>query len=220
MNILHVISSRGWGGAENSAVYLAKTQIEKGNSAFFFIHSFNDKLINILKTNGVNFYSAFNPERKNIYALNKIIKICCENKIDIIHTHLGTGSYLGVLAGNFLKIPVVSTVNIFSGYHYYALADALCFASNAVKDYHMKYFSTPKYLEYKPNLIASLNLKGSFGVIRILVSPKTSGIPPEEAAMQGFFINMYSRLLMPKGSFNEQETHTSKVLTNFLTSFW
>ena len=28
MNILHIISSRGWGGAENSAAYLAKAQID------------------------------------------------------------------------------------------------------------------------------------------------------------------------------------------------
>ncbi len=43
MKILHIISSRGWGGAENSAVYLAKKQIEKGHKAFFFIHSLNKK---------------------------------------------------------------------------------------------------------------------------------------------------------------------------------
>ena len=205
MNILHVISSRGWGGAENSAVYLAKTQIEKGNSAFFFIHSFNDKLINILKTNGVNFYSAFNPERKNIYALNKIIKICRENKIDIIHTHLGTGSYLGVLAGNFLKIPVVSTVNIFSGYHYYALADALCFDSNAVKDYHMKYFSTPKYLEYKPNLIESaVNklFKFSYKTVNNLEELKNKSHVVYERIDESHFINYKDRLNEFENYFN------------------
>ena len=197
MNILHIISSRGWGGAENSAVYLTKTQIEKGNSAFLFIHSLNDKLINILKNNGVNFYSAFNPERKNIYALNKIIKICRKNNIDIIHTHLGTGSYLGVIAGNFLKIPVISTINIFSGYHYYSLADALCFDSNAVKDYHIKYFSTPKYLKYKPNLIESaVNklFKFSYKTVNDINEIKNKSYVLYERIDESHFINYKDRL--------------------------
>ncbi len=155
MKILHVISSRGWGGAENSAVYLAKKQIEKGNKAFFLIHSPNEKLKNILNDNGVPYYSIFNPERKNIFAISKIIEVCRLKNIDIIHTHLGTGNYLGVIAGSFLKIPVVSTVNIFSGYPYYAQSDAICFCSNAVKEYYINYFSSEKYLNYRPSFIES-----------------------------------------------------------------
>ncbi|MCL4497660.1 MAG: glycosyltransferase [Deltaproteobacteria bacterium] len=139
MKILHIIASRGWGGAENFDVYLAKKQIEREHSAYLFIHSFNEKLKNILQDNNVPLYSIFNPERKNIFAINKIIKICRINNIDVIHTHLGTGNCLGVIVGNFLKIPVVSKINIFSGYPCYAQADALCFDSSAVKDYHLDY---------------------------------------------------------------------------------
>lgn len=76
MKILHIIASRGWGGAENFDVYLAKKQIEREHSAYLFIHSFNEKLKNILQDNNVPLYSIFNPERKNIFAINKIIKIC------------------------------------------------------------------------------------------------------------------------------------------------
>lgn len=153
MKILHIISSRGWGGAENSAVYLAKKQIENGCTSFLFIHSLNKKLKNILDDNGVPYYSIFNPERKNIFAINKIINICRRESINVIHTHPGTGNYLGVIAGNFLKIPVVSTANVFSGYPYYAQADAVYFSSNALKNYHLDYFSSGKYLNYKPGFI-------------------------------------------------------------------
>ena len=153
MKILHIISSRGWGGAENSAIYLAKKQIEKGHKAVFFIHSFNKKMIFLLKNNKVPYYSILDPERKNVFAVKKIIKLCRTENIDIIHTHLGTGNYLGVLAGNFLKIPVVSTINIFSGYPYYSLADRLLFASLSVKDYFIKYFSSEEYNEYMPGSI-------------------------------------------------------------------
>jgi glycosyltransferase involved in cell wall biosynthesis len=197
MNILHIISSRGWGGAENSAAYLAKKQIEKGNSAFLFIHSLNDKLINILKTNNVPFYSAFNPERKNIYALNKIIKICRKKNIDIIHTHLGTGSYLGVIAGNFLKIPVAAAINIFSGYPYYAHADALCFDSNAVKDYHTTYFSSAKYLEYKPAFMeAAVNklFKFSYKTVKNIDELKNKSHIIYERINESDFINYEGRL--------------------------
>ncbi|MCL4322637.1 MAG: glycosyltransferase [Deltaproteobacteria bacterium] len=150
MKILHIISSRGWGGAENSAIYLAKKQIEKGHKPLFFIHSLNKKMRFLLENNGVPYYSIFDPERKNIFALKKAIDICKKENTDIIHTHLGTGSYIGVLAGNYLGIPVLSTINIFSGFPYYALADKLCFSSAALKDYFIKYFSTGEYKNYKP----------------------------------------------------------------------
>ena len=119
MNILHIISSRGWGGAENSAAYLAKTQIEHENNAYFFIHSFNYKLIKLLNSVNVPFFTAFDPERKNIFSIRKIINICKKCKIDIIHTHLATGCYLGVIAGNYLSIPVISRINTYCGYPYY-----------------------------------------------------------------------------------------------------
>ncbi len=170
MKILHIISSRGWGGAENSAIYLAKKQIEKGHKAFFFIHSFNKKMIFLLNNNKVPYYSIFDPERKNVFAVKKIIKLCRTENIDIIHTHLGTGNYLGVLAGNFLKIPVVSTINIFSGYPYYAFACRLLFVSLAVKDYFIKYFSSEEYKEYMPgNLERIINkiFKLEYNVIDI-----------------------------------------------------
>lgn len=153
MKILHVISSRGWGGAENSAVYLAKKQIEKGHKPAFFIHSLNKKMRFLLEQDGVPYYSIFDPERKNIFAIKKVIDICKKKNVNVIHTHLGTGNYLGVLAGNYLGIPVLSTINIFSGYTYYPLADKLCFSSAALKDYFIKYFSTEEYKNYKPAYI-------------------------------------------------------------------
>lgn len=71
MKIIHIISSRGWGGAENSAVYLAKKQIDKGHKVFFFIHSLNKKMIFLLNNYDVPYYSILDPERKNIFAAKK-----------------------------------------------------------------------------------------------------------------------------------------------------
>ncbi|MHB1664826.1 MAG: glycosyltransferase [bacterium] len=110
-------------------------------------------MIFLLNNYDVPYYSIFDPERKNIFAAKKIINICKAENIDVIHTHLGTGNYLGVLAGNFLKIPVLSTLNIFSGYPYYAMADRLSCVSLAVKDYFVKYFSGEEYKRYTPDYI-------------------------------------------------------------------
>lgn len=151
MKILHILSSRGWGGAENNAVYVAKKQLKLGHSAFFFIHSLNGKLINLLNNYYIPYFSIFDPERKNIFAIKKIIGVCKNEKIDIIHTHLGTGNYLGVITGNCTNIPVASSVNIFSGYPYYGSADALFFTTEAVNKYFIKYFSSDLYKKYKPN---------------------------------------------------------------------
>ncbi len=163
MNILHVISSRGWGGAENSAAYLAKTQIEHGNNAYFFIHSFNGKLSNVLNSVNVPYFSAIDPERKNAFAVKKIIGVCRRHKINVIHTHLATGCYLGVIAGNRLGIPVISRINTYCGYPYYALADRMLFVSDDLKNYFLEdYFRTEPFLNYKPGFIENL-VNGLFG---------------------------------------------------------
>ena len=163
MNILHVISSRGWGGAENSAAYLAKTQIEHGNNAYFFIHSFNSKLSNVLNSVNVPYFSAIDPERKNVFAVKKIIGVCRQYKIDVIHTHLATGCYLGVIAGKRLGIPVISRINTYCGYPYYALADRMLFVSDDLKNYFLEdYFRTEQFLNYKPGFIENL-VNGLFG---------------------------------------------------------
>jgi glycosyltransferase involved in cell wall biosynthesis len=153
MNILHIISSRGWGGAENSAAYLAKTQIEHGNKAYFFIHSFNYKLIDKLKSLAVPYFTIPDPERKNIFAVKKIIGICRKYDINLINTHLATGCYLGVIAGNYLKIPVASRINVYCGYPYYALANRLLFVAGDIKNYFIEdYFRTEEFLNYKPDI--------------------------------------------------------------------
>ncbi len=166
MKILHLLSSRGWGGAENNAVYIAKKQLESGHNVFFFIHSFNSKLINLLNNYDIPYFSIFDPERKNILAIKKIIGVCKKERIDIIHTHLGTGNYLGVIAGNYINIPAASSINIFSGYPYYGSADGLFFTTEAVKRYFVGYFSSDIYKKYKPsvfenfiNKIYKLNFK-------------------------------------------------------------
>ena len=182
MKILHIISSRGWGGAENSAIYLAKKQIEKGHRSIFFIHLLNKKMRFLLESNGVPCYSIFDPEKKNIFAIKKIISICRKENIDVLHTHLGTGNYLGVLAGNYLNIPVLSTINIFSGYPYYALANKLCFSSAALKDYFIKYFSNEEYKNYKPAYIERIinNIFGlKYGFLGINEIEKKMGIAYE-----------------------------------------
>ena len=163
MNILHIISSRGWGGAENSAAYLAKTQIEHGNNAYFFIHSFNGRLSNVLNSVNVPYFSAIDPERKNVFAVKKIIGVCRQYKIDLIHTHLATGCYLGVIAGKRLGIPVISRINTYCGYPYYALADRLLFVSDDLKNYFLEdYFRTEPFLNYKSGFIENL-VNGLFG---------------------------------------------------------
>lgn len=163
MNILHIISSRGWGGAENSAAYLAKTQIEHGNNAYFFIHSFNGKLKNVLNSVNVPYFSAVDPERKNVFAIKKIIDVCRQYKIDLIHTHLATGCYLGVIAGKRLGIPVISRINTYCGYPYYALADRMLFISDDLKNYFLEdYFRSEPFLNYKPGFIENI-VNGLFG---------------------------------------------------------
>ena len=216
MNILHIISSRGWGGAENSAAYLAKTQIEHGNNAYFFIHSLNRKLIKVLNSVNVPYSSALDPERKNVFALKKIIDVCKRHKIDIIHTHLATGCYLGVIIGNRLGIPVISRINTYCGYPYYAAADRLLFVSDDLKNYFVKdYFQSERFLNYKPGFIENIvnelfNFKFSRPNLNEIISKsgkahdtlpgKFSDYSKKVEGYEGFFnIGITGRLTVEKG---------------------
>ena len=216
MNIIHIISSRGWGGAENSAAYLAKSQIKQRNKAYFFIHSLNKKMINVLNSVDVPYFAAFDPERKNVLAIKKLINLCCRLKIDIIHTHLATGCYIGLIAGNSLGIPVVSRINTYCGYPYYAAADRLLFVSEDLKNYFIKdYFNSQSFINYNPDIVEKMvnrlfNFK--FSHISIKEINSKSGIAhdtlPDEFSdydkkingYEGFFnIGITGRVTVEKG---------------------
>ena len=206
MNILHIISSRGWGGAENSAAYLAKTQIEHGNNVYFFIHSLNFKFIKILKSLGIPYFSAFDPERKNIFAIRKIIGACRKHGINLIHTHLATGCYLGVLAGKNLGIPVVSRINTYCGYPWYAMADRLLFVSNDIKNYFLEdYFKSEAFMDYSPPLIEN--------IINKSYSLKFEASPSQNIASRSGVA--YDTLPDTFGGYDKKEAEKDKIYDNF-----
>lgn len=67
------------------------------------------------------------------------------------------GLLLGVIAGNRLGIPVISRINTYCGYPYYALADRLLFISDDLKNYFVKdYFQSEQFLNYKQGFIENI----------------------------------------------------------------
>src|SRR5258708_28544070 len=49
-----------------------------------------------------------------VKAIKSLRSIARPNKIDIIHTHLTRAAYLGYAAASFSKVPVISSVHVFS----------------------------------------------------------------------------------------------------------
>ncbi|HEY3377355.1 MAG TPA: glycosyltransferase family 4 protein, partial [Armatimonadota bacterium] len=62
-----------------------------------------------------------------------LINIIKTQHIDIVHTHLTTGTFLGSVAAKFVNIPSVATVHGFYGAYWYRYPDRVIAVSEAVK---------------------------------------------------------------------------------------
>src|SRR6056297_785317 len=135
MNILHIISSSNFGGAENYVYMLSKCQGENNNKIFFYRTDVK-KLNSLIKDNNI---AAIDITKKiynsisfiHIYNLFKLIK---KYKIDIIHTHLSKASILGGLAGKLTNTTSIATVHGMNKYSDYKFNDRLIAVSKAVKN--------------------------------------------------------------------------------------
>lgn len=135
MNILHIISSSNFGGAENYVYMLSKCQGENNNRIFFYRTGVK-KLNSLIKDNNI---ATIDITKKiynsisfiHIYNLFKLIK---KYKIDIIHTHLSKASILGGLAGKLTNTTSIATVHGMNKYSDYKFNDRLIAVSKAVKN--------------------------------------------------------------------------------------
>jgi glycosyltransferase involved in cell wall biosynthesis len=87
LKILHICSSRAWGGGEMSAVKLAKSFQDRGHKIFFAAHS-KGKIIEECRLHRIQTFTM--QLLRNIDPLSsfKIRKTILKYKIDIVHVHL------------------------------------------------------------------------------------------------------------------------------------
>lgn len=111
LRILQVVSSSATSGAERHALHLAKYLSENGHqvevicpeSGFFAEH---------IQDLGVQAH----PRQMRRYGYLQTIafmrRMMREQRVDVVHTHLTRATYLGFLAGQLTKTPVVASVHV------------------------------------------------------------------------------------------------------------
>jgi glycosyltransferase involved in cell wall biosynthesis len=87
LRILHVCSSRSWGGAEIAAVKLAEQFSLRGHDIIFAAHPKGRIITKLQNTNieviPVSFFRYFDP-----FTVSKLINLIKKHDIDIVHCHL------------------------------------------------------------------------------------------------------------------------------------
>jgi len=132
MNILHILSSSNFGGAENYVFLLTKYQNRAGHNIYIYRNKLKklDFLLQNhvkkdIKTSIINSISPFH--------IIKLLTLVKKNNIDIIHTHLSKASILGGILSKITNIKSYATIHGMNSFHDYYFNDRLIAVSKAVK---------------------------------------------------------------------------------------
>lgn len=106
MNVLHISGVLNWGGGENHiqnlCFELAQAHPEVNNIILCVDGSkFHEKL----KRLKIKFFTARRRRRVDIRFISRIIKLCKQESIDLIHLHDPTAMQLAIIADHFSNLP-------------------------------------------------------------------------------------------------------------------
>ena len=103
--ILIVVDSLGIGGAEQQVVIDANLLLSDGWEIDLVFWEKKDFIKEI--NSGVKLLKL--PSKKNIHKIFSLLKVCYQNKYDLIYSHLTKSNFYSAIVGALMKIPVVVT---------------------------------------------------------------------------------------------------------------
>jgi hypothetical protein len=102
IRVLHIIGSLGLGGAQIVLQRIVKHSHSNQFEHFVYPLRSANQTVSIETKVICNPYRNYDPRK-----FFDILRICRENKIDVIHTHLHKDAVAGLFSTFFLDIPVV-----------------------------------------------------------------------------------------------------------------
>ena len=102
MKILNVTTIREWRGGDNQMYTIFKLLQDKKDIPQFILCPENSVLAQKCKADGISCYTYDRTRMKLVHATQEIIKICKEQKIDIIHVHDSSALNAALLSLLFL----------------------------------------------------------------------------------------------------------------------
>ncbi len=113
MNILQVISSSRTSGAERHVVILSDWLTRRGHNVLAVCPP-GDWLPGQLREVGIEAVELPMAGSRMLPAALAVREVAREHKADVIHTHLTRATYMGYIAGLLTRIPVISTMHVFT----------------------------------------------------------------------------------------------------------
>lgn len=132
MTILHYITPSRLGGAEEVFVRLVEDARARGHRVIVLTKR-DAKLRGLLQERGIESLGWLTRGKFDLKTLWRLVRLIRAERVDIIHTHLTTASWLGSLAGKMTRTPVLAHVHAADSKTWFQRADYLLAVSKGVK---------------------------------------------------------------------------------------
>ncbi|HEX8552435.1 MAG TPA: glycosyltransferase [Abditibacteriaceae bacterium] len=132
MTILHYITPSRLGGAEEVFVRLILDARQRGHRVIVLTKR-DAKLRIVLTEHGIESLGWLTRGKFDFKTLVKLVRLIRREKVDIVHTHLTTASWVGALAGKAARVPVLAHVHAADKKTWFQHADYLLAVSRGVK---------------------------------------------------------------------------------------
>jgi glycosyltransferase involved in cell wall biosynthesis len=132
VTILHYITPSRLGGAEEVFVRLVEDARARGHRVIVLTKR-DAKLREILRERGIESIGWLTRGKFDFKTLWRLVRLIRRERVEIIHTHLTTASWLGSLAGKITRVPVLAHVHAADSKTWFQRADYLLAVSRGVR---------------------------------------------------------------------------------------
>ncbi len=134
MTILEYITPSRLGGAEEYFVRLVALQQQAGHRVL--VVTKRDALLRSrLEGSGAQVLGWLTRGKLDPLTLSRLLRLIRRERVDLVHTHLTTASWLGALAGRLARVPVVAHVHAADSKTWFQHADYLVAVAQGVKEH-------------------------------------------------------------------------------------
>ncbi len=177
MNILFVISSSNFGGAERYLETLTEDLRKRGHNLFVYRNSFGTNE-DVLKRNVAEDIVTSIKNSVSPFHIYRMLRMIKKHHISVIHTHLSKASVLGGIAGHMACVPSVGSVHGLNRYKDYRFNTHMIAVSDTVRSGLIKSGAPEKDITVVYNGVPECHNKGidkyDDDLIRILFAGRLS----------------------------------------------
>ncbi|HEX8835249.1 MAG TPA: glycosyltransferase, partial [Abditibacteriaceae bacterium] len=132
LTVLQYITPSRLGGAEDCFLRVVEHQRALGHRVIV-VTKRDTPLRPLLEKLNVEVYGWFTRGKIDPVTLSRLCRLIRRERVDIVHTHLTTASWMGSLAGKITRVPVVAHVHAADNKTWFQRADYLVAVARGVK---------------------------------------------------------------------------------------